>query len=152
MRRIQEENRRMRLSGLWNIGPQIVYAYWENFNDPRFLHLPIHRKTLKLLTWNICFLWLAVILYQGCKFDHTYFLAKKFIYILAPSLPLQSSPPELLRGCFRVIDFSLVWINSLLIWLLIIYYFCQQTGRLEGGEEAGGVDTKAYHSFKWSGF
>ena len=27
----------------------------KNFSDPRFLHLPIHRKVLKSLTWDICF-------------------------------------------------------------------------------------------------
>lgn len=37
-------------------------AYQRNaFNKPRLLHLSIHRKVLKSLTWGVCFLWLAVI-------------------------------------------------------------------------------------------
>ena len=34
---------------------------WNDFNEPRLLHLPIHRKALNSLTWDVCFLWLAVI-------------------------------------------------------------------------------------------
>ena len=40
-------------------------AYLEkNFNDHRFLYLPLYRKALKSLTQGICSFWLAVIFYQ----------------------------------------------------------------------------------------
>ena len=30
-----------------------------NFNEPRVLHLPKHRKALKSLTWDVCVVWCA---------------------------------------------------------------------------------------------
>ena len=54
------------------------------------MHLDIHEKALKSLTWDICSLWIAVIFYQGyCMPDCMYFLA--IIYKLASSQSLQSS-------------------------------------------------------------
>ena len=45
--------------------PRYLNTYLrKSFSDPRFLHLPIHRKALKSLTWDSCSLWLAVIFYQ----------------------------------------------------------------------------------------
>lgn len=42
----------------------------------RFSHLPAQRKTLQSFTWDICHLWLAVLL-PTCTLDCMYFPAKK---------------------------------------------------------------------------
>ena len=48
--------------------PALRYQSWrctlrKSFNGPRFLHLLLFRKALKSLTWDICSLWPAVIIF-----------------------------------------------------------------------------------------
>lgn len=72
-----------------------------NFNKPWFLCLPIQRKTLKSLPWDVSFLWLAILfdiwLYYLFILLWTFFvlLYKIFLCILPSPLPLWSSSSDL---------------------------------------------------------
>ena len=63
----------------------------KNSNDPRLLHPPIGRKALKSFTWDMFF----VISSNLLMCDYMFFSEKKFLCILAPPLPLQSSSSDL---------------------------------------------------------
>ena len=69
------------------------------FNNPRFLHLPIYRKTLKELTWDCCAFWLAV----SFSFLATYFFPAKDM-CMYPDSSLASS-----EQFFRAIWESVSW-------------------------------------------
>lgn len=73
----------------------------------RFSHLPTQRKTLQSFTWDICHLWLAVLL-PTCMLDSMYFPAKKkkIMFIL--------TPPKLLRCCFLGYSLQLSWNKTLI--------------------------------------
>ena len=68
-----------------------------NFNESRLWHLPIHRKALKSLTWDVCFLWLVVIFWCVTIF---FFFCSRNSYIsrLLPYL-FRRAPQSYLRGC-----------------------------------------------------
>ena len=61
-----------------------------NFSGLRFLHLLIHRKALKSLSWDV---WIFVISSNLMMFSYIFFFPqqKKLVYILAPHLLLQNS-------------------------------------------------------------
>ena len=61
-----------------------------NFSEPRLLHLPIHKRALKVNFWRlVSCVWIVIIF--GCSL-HFFFFQEKF---LAPPLPLLNSPSEL---------------------------------------------------------
>ena len=69
----------------------------KDFSEPRLLHLPIHRKVLNSLTWDV---WFSLINSNLLMFWLLGFCCKKLLYIPAPPFPLWSSPSgEWPRGC-----------------------------------------------------
>ena len=62
-----------------------------DFSEPRLLHLPIHRKALDSLTWDV---WFSLINSNLLMFQLPGFFLQKLLCVLAPPLPLQSSPFE----------------------------------------------------------
>ena len=88
------------------------------------MHLPIHEKALKSLTWDICSLCIVVIFYQGyCMPNCMYFLA--IIYKLASSQCLQSSSltateqlsPEL--HSFLLIKYIFFYLKKILLFFFL---------------------------------
>jgi len=75
--------------GLWwtPLIAQLVNAYQRNnFNEPRVLHLLIHRKTLKSFIWNVYFLWLAVMLIFNYMVG--FFVVVCFVLFFPPKPPV----------------------------------------------------------------
>lgn len=70
------------------------------FNDSRFLHLPVQRKALKSLTWDICFLELPVIFHQDICLTTCISQPKKFYIYWPLAYVFEGGSPYLLRGCF----------------------------------------------------
>ena len=64
-----------------------------DFNEPRLLNIPIHRKALKSLIWDVFFVISSYILMSYCMF-----LSAK-TPILAPPLRLWNSPSEQSEKC-----------------------------------------------------
>ena len=66
----------------------------DNFNAPRFLHLPLHRKPLKSFTRNVCSCFLAgIVMFSYMVVVVGFFPPEKRICVL----PLQSSSSELCK-------------------------------------------------------
>ena len=59
-----------------------------DFNEPRLLHLPIHRKTLNFLTWDI---WFSLINSDLLMFWLPVLWLQKILHILVPPLLLQNN-------------------------------------------------------------
>ena len=87
-------------SVLWILAQASYDAYLRNnFSELRLLHLPIQRKALKSLLWDVCFLGLAVIFWcltTWFSFLFVCFFQQKFLYILSvSSLTSELSTSEL---------------------------------------------------------
>ena len=89
-----EGNSGQRKTRSWS---EIVYVYQRNnFRESRLLHLPINRKALKSLTWDICFC-------HKRSFDawlFFFFFQQKLLYILTPPLSLGTVLQHYSRGWF----------------------------------------------------
>ena len=79
----------------------------KNFSDPRFLHLPIHRRSLKSSTWDSCSLRWAVIFYQDLC------LTSQKHYISPGSSPTSSkqSSQSYWEAVSQAIVLSLAWLK-----------------------------------------
>ena len=79
------------------LAPDCWGAHQRNdFSEPRLLHLPIHRKTLNSLTWDV---WFSLMNSNLLMFWLPVLCCKKPLSSLAPPWPLWSGPSEHLRGC-----------------------------------------------------
>ena len=93
------EKTRMKHSLFWTQGPleSWVASWIKNYTDPRFTHLPTHRKALRSLTWDVGFLMISSNLLPTCIFDD---VMKKMHNLKVENYTvilrgLQSSPFEL---------------------------------------------------------
>ena len=81
--------RRLRMRKRRTLAPDSWGAYQRNyFSEPRFLHLPICRKVLNTLTWDI---WFSLINNNLLMFWLPGLCCKSFYIFCFPSLLLQSS-------------------------------------------------------------
>ena len=79
------------------LAPDSWGAYQRNdFNEPRLLHLPVHRKVLNSLTWYV---WFSLINSNLLIFLLPGLCCKNACISWLPCLSLQSNPSEHLRGC-----------------------------------------------------
>ena len=92
------------------LGPKVMVRFEGMISmSPDGLHLPIHKKVLNSLTWDVCFfLKLTVIL--RCS-DYLIFGVKIPIYS-APPLPLWNSPSELSERLTLGLKSFVCWPNE----------------------------------------
>ena len=91
-----------------------------NFSDPRFLHLLIHGKTLKSLTWDICSVWLTVIALWLTICTSQILPAQKIIYIYTCSSPTSSE--QILISIWQSVSSIIVLGNTETHWSYIVLF------------------------------